>query len=257
MECAGRAISFWAYQAAHNLYYQHHLYKSLKEKHSALWARFDQVNRDSSAEISGLYEKLKGVTASRDALQRKNDELAGAYQNKSRKLFQTQELYNKVKKRAELGQIERAAIDAVDNSTRSVPQPAVNNQASHIFHSHLSHDDNERSFSLSHGPRFDVSEFTTAPPGSNLQQYENESHHAPEARPFRQPASGRLSADIFRPSVASNAGLTRGDGMRRSGTSSPSFAQRPNGWAGVGLTAGLKVGHAAGHSGLNGSLKGL
>jgi hypothetical protein len=81
--------------------------------------------------------------------------------------------------------------------------------------------------------------------------------HTPEARPFRQTASGRLSADIFRPNITNNAELTRGDGMRRSGTNSPSFTQRPNGWAGVGLTSGLKVGQPAGHSGLNGSLKGL
>ncbi|EHK46249.1 hypothetical protein TRIATDRAFT_240003, partial [Trichoderma atroviride IMI 206040] len=122
MECAGRAISFWSYQVTHDLHYQRHLYKSLTEKHSALWDQYDQVNRDYSAEINRLCDKLKSVTASRDALRQKNNELAAAYQDKSRKLFQTQELYNRVKKRAELGQIEQAAFDAVDSSTRSVPQ---------------------------------------------------------------------------------------------------------------------------------------
>jgi E3 ubiquitin-protein ligase CCNP1IP1 len=122
------------------------------------------------------------MTQARDDLQRKNDELAGAYQDKSRKLFQTQELYNKVKKRAELSQIERAAIDAVDNSTRSVPQPAVNNQAFNILRSHHFQDDNERNFPLSRGLRFDATEFTTAPPGLNPQEYENESRW-PRKRP--------------------------------------------------------------------------
>jgi E3 ubiquitin-protein ligase CCNP1IP1 len=123
------------------------------------------------------------VTASRDALQQKNNELAGAYQDKSRKLFQTQELYNKVKKRAELSQIEQAAFDAVESSTRSVPQPTTVNQASNVFRPHSLDGDNERSFPLNRGlPRFDATDFVTAPPVSNMQQYENESRW-PRKRP--------------------------------------------------------------------------
>jgi E3 ubiquitin-protein ligase CCNP1IP1 len=123
------------------------------------------------------------VTASRDALQQKNNELAGAYQDKSRKLFQTQELYNKVKKRAELSQIEQAAFDAVDSSTRSVPQLSTSNQASSQFRPHSLNGDNERSFPLNRGlPRFDAADFATAPPVSNMQQYESESRW-PRKRP--------------------------------------------------------------------------
>ncbi|KAM0516121.1 hypothetical protein ACHAPE_005744 [Trichoderma viride] len=59
MECAGRAISFWSYQVAHDLHYQRHLYKSLKEKHSTLWNKLDQVNRDYVAELNDLCGKLK------------------------------------------------------------------------------------------------------------------------------------------------------------------------------------------------------
>ncbi|PTB71013.1 hypothetical protein BBK36DRAFT_1176318 [Trichoderma citrinoviride] len=119
MECAGRAISFWAYQTTQNLHYQQYLYKTLSEKYSALWARCDQISRDSDAKLNSLCEKLESVTASRDVLQRKNEELAEAFKDKSRKLFQTQELYTKVKRKAELGRIERAASDAVDSSIRS------------------------------------------------------------------------------------------------------------------------------------------
>ncbi|EHK15810.1 uncharacterized protein TRIVIDRAFT_135786, partial [Trichoderma virens Gv29-8] len=116
MECAGRAISFWAYQTTQNLYYQQHLYRSLSEKYSELWARCDQIARDAEARINGLHEKLESMTKSRDTLQRKNVEFAEALRDKNRKLSQTQELYNKVKRKAELGQIERAAFDAVDSS---------------------------------------------------------------------------------------------------------------------------------------------
>lgn len=122
------------------------------------------------------------MTASQDTLQQKNNELARAYQDKSRKLFQTQELYNKVKKKAELSQIEQAAFDAVDNSTRSVPQPSTNNQASNIFRPHSLNGDNEPNFPLNRGLRFDATDFVTVPPGSNVQQYESESRW-PRKRP--------------------------------------------------------------------------
>ncbi|RFU73973.1 nedd8-activating enzyme e1 regulatory subunit [Trichoderma arundinaceum] len=262
MECAGRAISFWAYQTTQNLYYQQYLYKTLSEKYAALWVRLDQANMDATAEVNSLC-----MTASRDVLQRKNDELAEAFKDKSRKLFQTQELYNKIKRKAELGQIERAAFDAVDSSIRSVPHLAVNNQESNAFLSRHSHDNNERNLPPSHGMRFDTTRFTAAPSGPNLQQRENESNwprkrtqlheFAPEAQPYRQAANDRLSADILRPNITSNAGLARGDGLRRSGTNSPAFLQRRNGWAGVGLTSGLKVGQPIGHSELDGPLRSL
>ncbi|ROW08097.1 hypothetical protein VPNG_06135 [Cytospora leucostoma] len=63
-----------------------------------------------------------------DNLRRKNDELNQAYKDKSRKLLQTQELYDKLKRRAMLGQIQDAASDAVDTTLhggviRGVHQP--------------------------------------------------------------------------------------------------------------------------------------
>lgn len=51
-----------------------------------------------------------------DDLKRKNDELTQAYKEKNRKLLQTQELYDKVKRKAMLGQIQDAASDAVDTT---------------------------------------------------------------------------------------------------------------------------------------------
>lgn len=41
--------------------------------------------------------------------------------DKSRRLLQTQELYDRVKRKAELGQIQRAASDAVDSSLLVAP----------------------------------------------------------------------------------------------------------------------------------------
>ncbi|KAI8666896.1 RING-type domain-containing protein [Fusarium sp. Ph1] len=114
MECAGRALSFWAYQTTQDMYYQQYLYKTLAEKYSALNIRLEKTVSDANTEIDGLQHRLTGMTAEQDALRRKNEEIGQAYKEKSRKVLQLQELYNKVKSRAELGKIQKAASDAVD-----------------------------------------------------------------------------------------------------------------------------------------------
>lgn len=56
------------------------------------------------------------MTLDQEALRRKNEELSMAYKEKNRKLLQTQELYDKLKRKAMLGHIQDAALDAVDNT---------------------------------------------------------------------------------------------------------------------------------------------
>ncbi|KAI1775672.1 hypothetical protein F4818DRAFT_440949 [Hypoxylon cercidicola] len=72
IECASRALSFWAYQAN---------------------SRIDQ-----------------------DSLRRQNEELTQAYKEKNRKNMQIQELYDKLKRKAMLGQMQNAAEDAADST---------------------------------------------------------------------------------------------------------------------------------------------
>ncbi|RMJ14662.1 hypothetical protein CDV36_005660 [Fusarium kuroshium] len=114
MDCAGRALSFWAYQTAQDIYYQQHRYRTLADKFSALNIQFEKTVSDANSEIDGLQQKLTGMAAEQDALQRKNDEISQALKEKSRKVLQLQELYDKVKRKAELGQIQKAASDAVE-----------------------------------------------------------------------------------------------------------------------------------------------
>jgi E3 ubiquitin-protein ligase CCNP1IP1 len=52
-------------------------------------------------------------------LKRKNEELIQAFREKSRKQLQTQELYDKLKQRAMLNQVQNAASDAVDHSIQA------------------------------------------------------------------------------------------------------------------------------------------
>lgn len=54
-----------------------------------------------------------------DNLKHKNEELVQAFREKSRKQLQTQELYDKLKQREMLGQVQNAAYDAVDHSIQA------------------------------------------------------------------------------------------------------------------------------------------
>lgn len=54
------------------------------------------------------------MATEQDELRKRNEELSQAYKEKSRKLLNTQELYDKLKRRLMLGQIQEAASDAVE-----------------------------------------------------------------------------------------------------------------------------------------------
>ncbi|KAI0897082.1 hypothetical protein F4806DRAFT_495591 [Annulohypoxylon nitens] len=113
IECANRALSFWAYQATQEVVYQEHLSKALTEKYSNLNVYLDKVITEANLEI--------GMRMDQDSLHRKNEELTQAYKDKNRKLLQTQELYDKLKRKAMLGQIQDAAEDAIDSTLHGSP----------------------------------------------------------------------------------------------------------------------------------------
>ncbi|KAK8042812.1 hypothetical protein PG994_013295 [Apiospora phragmitis] len=85
MECASRALAFWAYQTTQEVFVQ------CRDPYS---------------------------TDEQKVLRDKNAELAQAYKDKNRKLLQVQELYDKLKRKAMLGQIQDAAEDAIDSNFR-------------------------------------------------------------------------------------------------------------------------------------------
>ena len=61
------------------------------------------------------------MTVDQDSLRRKNDELVQAYKEKTRKLLQTQELYDKLKRKAMLGQMQDAAESAAESVLHGSP----------------------------------------------------------------------------------------------------------------------------------------
>ncbi|KAA8570938.1 hypothetical protein EYC84_000318 [Monilinia fructicola] len=119
MECAGRALSFWAYQTTQEIVYQEYLAKSLTDKYSTLNSQMDKIIHDANNEISNLRNKIIGMSTDQDTLRRKNAELNHNLKEKSKKLLQTQELYDKMKRRSMLGQVQTAASNAVDDTIQA------------------------------------------------------------------------------------------------------------------------------------------
>lgn len=74
----------------------------------------------------------------RDELRRKYEELLQTCKEKNRKLLQTQELYDKLKRKAMLGQVQDAAEDAVESTLQvsSINNNGVESQELPYFQSH-------------------------------------------------------------------------------------------------------------------------
>ncbi|KAI1336042.1 cyclin B1 interacting protein-like protein 1 [Xylariaceae sp. FL0016] len=115
MECASRALNFWAYQATQEIFYHEHVGKTLSDKHSSLNVHLGKIVNEANAEITDLRQKLTSMDMDQENLRKKNEELALAFKDKNKKLLQTQELYDKLKRKAMLGQMQDAAEHAVDS----------------------------------------------------------------------------------------------------------------------------------------------
>ncbi|KZL81128.1 e3 ubiquitin-protein ligase ccnb1ip1 [Colletotrichum incanum] len=113
MECAGRALSFWAYQTTQEIPWTtptQRLRASKKKYKASLLARLPHPAWGILANIP------EALSDDCDGVRRKHEELAYAYQDKCRILTQVQGLYDRVKRKAELEQMAAAALDAVDSS---------------------------------------------------------------------------------------------------------------------------------------------
>ncbi|PVH80378.1 hypothetical protein DL98DRAFT_459741 [Cadophora sp. DSE1049] len=119
LECAGRALNFWAYQTNSEITYQEYRAKNLTDKYTMLNTQVDKVVHDANSEISNLRNSISNMEADQDSLRRKVEELNLALREKNRKYLQTQELYDKLKRRAMLGQVQDAASDEVDNAIQA------------------------------------------------------------------------------------------------------------------------------------------
>ncbi|KGO55136.1 Zinc finger, RING-type [Penicillium expansum] len=127
MECAGRALAFWAYQSTQEIFYQEYRAKTLTEKYANLNTQMDKVIHNANTEILSLQNKLSDMQSSQEDLQKKNQELNDMYRDKNNKLAQMTNLYNLLKARAVRSRIQTAASDTVSQalSTLNAPPPPV------------------------------------------------------------------------------------------------------------------------------------
>ncbi|TKW55040.1 hypothetical protein CTA1_41 [Colletotrichum tanaceti] len=110
MECSGRALSFWAYQTTQEIP------PETPTQRLRIFKRSYKASLPMELTTLSPTMLVNGTVALSDDcddVRRKHEELAHAYQDKCRKLTQVQELYDRVKRKAELGQMEAAALDAV------------------------------------------------------------------------------------------------------------------------------------------------
>ncbi|KAJ5783148.1 hypothetical protein N7457_004922 [Penicillium paradoxum] len=123
MECAGRALGFWAYQSTQEIFYQEYRAKTLTEKYASLNTQMDKIIHNANTEIMSLQNKLTDMQSTQEDLQRKNQELNDMYRDKNNKLAQMTNLYNLLKTRAMRSRMQTAASDTVSQALSSLNAP--------------------------------------------------------------------------------------------------------------------------------------
>ncbi|OBT88660.1 hypothetical protein VE02_03196 [Pseudogymnoascus sp. 03VT05] len=116
MECAGRAVNFWAYQTSQEILYQGMQARVLTDRYNKLKGQIDSIVHDANNEMSELRTELGNVIIDLNNSQKKNHELAQSLHAKSKQQAHTQELYDKLKRRDHMSQVQNAASDAVDQT---------------------------------------------------------------------------------------------------------------------------------------------
>ncbi|RMJ26502.1 hypothetical protein PHISP_02653 [Aspergillus sp. HF37] len=120
MECAGRALAFWAYQTTQEVFYQEFLGKTLTDKYTSLNTQMDRVVHNANTEISSLQSRVSDMQNTQDQLHKKNQELVDLYRDKCKKFTQITNLYNILKSRAMRSQMQTAASDSVSRTLNSL-----------------------------------------------------------------------------------------------------------------------------------------
>lgn len=127
--------------------YQEYLAKSLTDKYNKLGTQVDKIIHDANTEITSLNQKLSsksyvlsplhsrlialpGMQIDQEKLQSENTNLVQAFREKSRKHQQTQELYDRLKRKEMTAATQSAAFESVDDvlgnvGSRAAPQQSL------------------------------------------------------------------------------------------------------------------------------------
>ncbi|KAI4167747.1 MAG: hypothetical protein LQ343_006942 [Gyalolechia ehrenbergii] len=100
--------------------YQEYLAKSLTEKYNNLGTQMDKIIHNANMEINTLNQKISSLQIDREKLQSENTNLVTAFREKGRKHQQTQELYDRLKRKEMTAATQSAAFESVDDVLGSV-----------------------------------------------------------------------------------------------------------------------------------------
>ncbi|KAF6236070.1 hypothetical protein HO173_005698 [Letharia columbiana] len=272
MECAGRGLAFWSYQSTQEIVYQEYTVKAMTEKHNTLNVQIDKILNDANSELNILNQKLNNMQIDQDRLKLENKNLVTAFREKSRKHQQTQELYDRLKRKEMTAATQSAAFDSVDEVLGNVPgrQGFVSAQhtsvapRSHAQQDFQSPQRNRNGIEQLHARRKSGSNEIQGngammpPPlhrpggtGSNTFGFANPmptpSNHRTQLGPTTQSASRlgtlgyRHDANMFNKDLQNHTA-----GQRQSLASLNMNSVNRNGLSGYGMSAGMKVGRQQG-----------
>ncbi|PUU73384.1 hypothetical protein B9Z19DRAFT_1057872 [Tuber borchii] len=132
IEICTPGLAFWTYQVTQEIFYQEHLAKSLRARGTEIQGENGKIIRDVMLKSLPCRIRLLGWVVG-DELKRKNHELMQGWREKARKLAQTQELYDKLKRRTLTSQVQQAAVDQADQAlymTSHLPSDSRHSQDS-------------------------------------------------------------------------------------------------------------------------------
>ncbi|KAF2085165.1 hypothetical protein K490DRAFT_47297, partial [Saccharata proteae CBS 121410] len=119
MECAGRGLAFYSYQATQEIIYQEFLAKSLTGKYTNLSTQMDKLVQDANTEITSLRDKLAALEVDHKNLQQRNHEIAEAFREKSKSQAQVQKMYQTLKTQVMASNVGVAASDDAEQIIQS------------------------------------------------------------------------------------------------------------------------------------------
>ncbi|KAH8912881.1 hypothetical protein BR93DRAFT_933808 [Coniochaeta sp. PMI_546] len=118
MECAGKALSFWGYQMAMEMAFLEGANRRLTVEYELMVSKYEKELSNQKATLDRQATEIENKRAEIEDLQQTNENLGSALKEKGRKLTQTEELYQKIKRKAMLEEIEHIEVYSTPQTHR-------------------------------------------------------------------------------------------------------------------------------------------
>lgn len=121
MECAGKSLSFWGYQMTMAMKFLEGANRGMTAQYELIFSKYEKELDDHKAMLDRQAKELESRRIEIEDLQQTNENLGSALKEKSRKLTRTEELYQKIKRKALLEEIEQTASQVVGSNIMAPP----------------------------------------------------------------------------------------------------------------------------------------